>query len=228
MQKRTVAALSLATVVLWAVIKWIADQIAGNFVADYIVGLLPKAGWSQMTAATVASGIFLGIALLIVLGSYGLGAWDKKQANTKGTATGSGAQSENLSHTLHLNGMNVIVDQRKKLVQIGFRLKNAATIPLRYVVRDMSVAIDGKTAMSPKFDNPGGVVAVGAESTYFFPAIPKIIGKKDAVSEASILFRYGPAGPDEPPVREANYRVHLTIGPKSHHYLVLEENDGAV
>jgi hypothetical protein len=78
MRKRTVALLSVATVALWAFIKWAADQIAGNVVADFIVGLLPKSGWATMTAAFVANAVFIGIACAIVIGTYWLGVSDKR------------------------------------------------------------------------------------------------------------------------------------------------------
>jgi hypothetical protein len=143
----------------------------------------------------------------------------------------SKAPKLNLAHALHMpssTGMHVIVDQRKKVIQIGFRLKNSADIPLRYTVQSISTVIEGKTVMNATAVNKGGVVVRQDTTTYFFAPIPFTIGKKDVQAEASILYQYGPAGADEQPAREANYRVNITISPTSHAYLILEENDGGI
>lgn len=139
--------------------------------------------------------------------------------------------SGNLAHALHMpsnSGMSVIVDKRKKVVQIGFHLKNSSEIALRYSVSDISVIIEGQTVMNPAFSNRGAIVQRGDITTFRFPPIPFTIGKKDIQAEASIVYNYGPAEPDVSPVREANYRVGLTISPTAHNYVILEENDGKV
>lgn len=137
----------------------------------------------------------------------------------------------NLAHALHMpsnSGMSVVVDKRKKVIQIGFHLKNSSEIALRYNVSQISVIIEGQTIMNPAFSNRGSVVQRGDITTFRFAPIPFTIGKKDIQAEASIVYSYGLADPDSAAVREANYRVRLTISPASHSYTILEENDGKI
>jgi hypothetical protein len=136
-----------------------------------------------------------------------------------------------LAHGLHMvsgAGLKVIVDKRKKVVQIGFNLKNSTEVPLRYAVAEVGAVVDGKTVMTPTFNNRGAVVPKGDITTFFFAPIPYVATKKDAQAEASILYEYGLTSPDQKPLREAKYRVQITIGQNSHIYTTLEENDAPI
>lgn len=196
------------------------DQYIVRFAEPIMARLLEFAqtGWFVF-----AAGFFVGGAVCLWL--------EHLVRHQPPTATVRQVPALDLAHALHLvssTGMNVIVDQRKKAIQIGFRLKNSSAIPLRYDVQSVSAIIEGKTVMNATAVNRGSVVQRDDVATYSFAPIPFTVGKKDVVAVASITYQYGPAGPDEPPVRAANYRVQLTISPKSHAYVILEENDGAV
>jgi hypothetical protein len=196
------------------------DQYIIRFAEPIMAGVV---GFAQTGWFIFAAGFFVGGAVCLWL--------EFLVRHQSPTAVPSKAPAPKLDHALHLvssTGMNVIVDQRKKKIQIGFRLKNSSSIPLRYEVRNISANIEGKTVLKADMVNKGGIVAKDDIATYLFAAIPCTVGKKDVQAEASIVYRYGPAGPGEPPVREANYRVQLTISPKSHAYLVLEENDAEI
>jgi len=182
---------------------------------------LAQSSWFIFTA-----GFFVGGTVFLWLDYFLL---RKPQQSPNKPASLSAASS--LAHGLHMpsnTGMNVIVDVRKKVIQIGFNLRNSSDIPLRFVVENISAIIEGKTIMNARSVNRGGFVAKGDTATHFFAPIPYTIGKKDVQAEASIVYTYGPAAPDEPQLREANYRVSLTISPKYHSYLILEENDGEI
>jgi hypothetical protein len=133
----------------------------------------------------------------------------------------------NLAHGLTLENAHVGIDKIQKNIQVGFNLRNSTVVPIRYEVQDISAVVNEKTVANPTFDNRGGVVARGGIIRYNFPPIDQVVGKKTLSGRASIVYRYGPATePEAIFIREANYTVNLTIGPKGSGYTIIEENDG--
>lgn len=175
-----------------------------------------------------AAGFFIGGAVFLWLEYFLRG---RSQGGTNAIVTGSVVNAASLAHALHMvagSGLDVRVDKRKKQVQVGFRLQNSSDIALRFRVTSLSVVIDGKTVMHPAMVNGGAVVPRGGALPYMFAPIPMVIGKKDVMAIASIVYQYGPAGADEPAVREANYKVEVTISPTNYVYTILAENDGEI
>lgn len=161
---------------------------------------------------------------------WGIRLFPEKRRNGVGS-TNVATRTSPLAYALHMSsaGMDVRIDQKKKAIQVGFNLQNSADIPLRYYVESISVIIDGKTVMNPAYTNRGGVIPKGGTQQFHFAPIPAALGKTAIKAEAAIIYRYGPAGADEPPVREANYRVELTIAKSGTcPYMILEENDGEI
>jgi hypothetical protein len=151
----------------------------------------------------------------------------RRRSLTASTST-TGIDSGYLAHGLYLEKMHVGIDKTQKTVQIGFVLRNATDEPIRYEVEQVTAVIAEKTVTNPNFVNTGGVIARGANTTFFFAPIKHSIGSKVAEARASIEYRYGRAAPDTIFVREANYTTNVTIGPKGNAYVILEENDGAI
>lgn len=186
-------------------------------------GLSTLASFTQSPWFTFFLGFFIGGTTLLWL-DYWLRGSGKTASNVAPVADGHAT----LAHGLHLTGMAVAVDKAKKVVQIGFTLSNATDVPLRYEVQHIAVIVEGKTVAKPEFENRGGVVARGAATTFRFAPIPHVMGRTSADARSEITYRYGPAAPDAPYAREANYTVSQTIGTKDNIYTILAENDGAL
>jgi hypothetical protein len=128
--------------------------------------------------------------------------------------------------SLHLAGMDVVIDPRRKSVQVGFNLENSSDIALRYHVENIAVVIEGKTAMTPVFENRGGVIRKGRKQPFHFAPIPFIV-LEPVNAKASIVYRYGPVG--QSPVREASYRVTLVVAKSGEcPCTIVEENDAEI
>lgn len=199
------------------------DQYLIRYADSAMTSLVELAQTSWFVFIT---GFFIGGAVCLWLDF-----WLRRSASPTTPVTVKKISAADLSHALYPVGgsaMHVIVDQRKKMIQLGFRLKNSAGVPLRYEVGNISAVIGGKTVMNAKATNKGGVVAKDDVTTFFFAPIPYTIGKKDVNAEAGITYTYGLAGVDEPQLRETNYRVNLTISPTSHHYVIVSENDAEI
>jgi hypothetical protein len=172
---------------------------------------------------------FVGGAICLWIDRLLRGAVTVTQSNIPESPSPTASE---LAHGLHLvggNGMNVIVDQRRKMIQIGFRLKNSFGRPLKYQVNDMTAIVEGKSAVM----NLGplkttGTVARDDIITYFYTPIAHAVGKEGARAEASIAYQYGLSDVGDPMLREATYRVKLTISPKTHQYRIMMEKDAQV
>jgi hypothetical protein len=122
--------------------------------------------------------------------------------------------------------MDVVIDPRRKSVQVGFNLENSSDIALRYHVENIAVVIEGKTAMTPVFENRGGVIRKGRKQPFHFAPIPFIV-LEPVNAKASIVYRYGPVG--QSPVREASYRVTLVVAKSGEcPCTIVEENDAEI
>ncbi len=154
------------------------------------------------------------------------------EGTTKGAdAKGFSGGTVPLAKSLHLVsglGMDVRIDPRRKAVEVGFILENSSDIALRYRVENIAVVIEGKTAMAPTFKNRGGVIPKGRKQPFHFAPIPFIV-LAPVNAKASIVYRYGPAGAGQPPIREASYRVELVIAKSGGcACTIIEENDAEI
>jgi hypothetical protein len=172
-----------------------------------------------------ATGFFVGGAICL---------WLDYLLRTRPTAAPATIVSStpDLAYVLHLDGtagVHVGVDKHKKNVQFGFNLINSSGAPLRYLVLDATSAVDGKVSMTQNFVNRGGVVAKDGRARFLCMPIPYSLTKKGATATAYIRYQYGPAGPDEPPVREAVYRAEISINANGGSaYVLTEENDAEI
>lgn len=180
---------------------------------------LPTQVWEAIGAAI----FFLAVIALLY-------RWDKERRGSV-PATSTVTQGSDLAYSLHptAQAVHVGVDKTKKNIQIGFNLQNASDAPLRYTVTEAASVVDGRAAMKQNFTNKGGVVPRGGQTRFLCAPIPYTLTKKGAEATASIIYQYGPAGPDAPSVREAVYRYEISIGPTGNSvYVVREENDAQI
>jgi hypothetical protein len=212
----------LRVVRLVATVLTVAGICEGLIQAS-VQGLTGRAGWDSIFSIISSSWLWHGFwfcagvatalwaAMLFAAGT-----------DTKGLSGGAAPPAK----SLHPVGMDVVIDPRKKSVQVGFNLENSSDIPLRYHVENIAVVIEGKTAMTPVFENRGGVIRKGRKQSFHFAPIPFIV-LEPVNAKASIVYRYGPVG--QSPVREATYRVTLVVAKSGEcPCTIVEENDAEI
>jgi hypothetical protein len=210
MRRRTVALLSLATVLLWAAVKWTTDQILGNFVAEYIAGLLPNSVVSAMTAAIAANAVYLAVALAVVLGAYGLGVVDRRQR--PGPTGTTGQPATDFAHGLNASAVTLDMDVlagKKRNIQLGVQLENMTQVPMRYAVDNMFVSIDNKAHPQPGFSNTGGVIYPGRANKFRYAVFTSLTLPPVAPAIVAVNISYGPV--DGPPVRHLRREFSCTL-----------------
>lgn len=190
--------------------------------------------YADMAMSSVAnlaqSPWFIFIAGFFIGGAVCL--WLDYLLRQRPTNTAVATSAPDLAHGLTpigTRGVVVIVDHKKKVVQIAFNLKNNTALALRYVVKDATSAVDGHTSMKQNFTNRGGVVVKDGETQFKCVPIPYAVTKKGAEATASITYEYGLAAPDQPTVREGVYRFEINIQPNgASAYIIAKENDAEI
>jgi hypothetical protein len=81
--------------------------------------------------------------------------------------------------------------QQTAAVQLGIVLRNAAPVPLRYVVEDMAVIIGTATIPHPTWANRGGLISRGCATTFNYPSFPSSVIKPREKAVIRFTIAYG-------------------------------------
>jgi hypothetical protein len=199
--------------VLWTVLKWLFDQLAGNYLYEWLQKNAPfdlKQWLPSMTIAAVGNLALMGLALMIVLGAYRLGRAEMATRNSATRPTGGSA----LAHQLLVDKVTLAVDHlaaKKKNVQLGVEIRNLSNVAVDYAVDAMFVSINNQVlpADQVQWINRGGTLRAGQGTDFRYSAFPKLILAKTTPAEVEIDVSYGPAG--EAPVRHTRREFHCQL-----------------
>jgi hypothetical protein len=178
------------------------------------------AGVTQSSGFIFFGGFFVGGAMLLWV-DYFL----HRRANIGRNAISS--SDKVFSRDLQFQTVTADIDKKNKQVQFSFVFRNVSNQPVRYEVENISVTIDGRTAIHPRSNDRDVVVERASNSSFRFSPISVVLGNNPIEGEASITYKYGVA--EDPSFTRKGYcRVFLRMDMSNTVHTILDQTDIAI